>query len=288
MLRKLLIVTILFASLHMLAGCGGGILETISGIFGSEDGIIGDGDIFNSEDFSDIDVNLVHSFVRDGSGIARLENDNIIAYVLKSNFVEIERYFQNGSGNSVSVDTVDFSNMRIVEPIPNVGHRYEGTLQPALLSFNKLGFINDNSTAFFHYSENGLDDAMIVGGTKATNLPSGTVSYSGFNAISSNDSQKLFETGTFNMNIDFSNKSGNIIAKTETEQNISDLIGTTITVNLQDGSFQGFPQLSYDGQLMSATIYLNFHGEGAEGVSGLYYVNGNMHQYQGVIVGSKL
>ena len=288
MLKKFLIITVLFASLHMLAGCGGGILEAISGIFGSEDGVTGEGDTFNSEVFSDIDVNPVHTFTRDGSGVARIENDNITAYVLQSNFVEMERYFQNENSNSVSVDTVDFSNMRIVEPIPNVGHRYEGTVQPALLSFNKLGFINSNSTAFFHYSENGSDDAMIVGGTKATNLPSGSVSYSGFNAISSNDSQKFFETGSFSMNIDFGNKSGNIIAKTETEQNISDLIGTTITVNLQDGSFQGFPQLSYDGQLMSATIYLNFHGEGAEGVSGLYYVNGNTHQYQGVIVGSRL
>ena len=113
-------------------------------------------------------------------------------------------------------------------------------------------------------------------GPKATNLPSGNFSYTGYHGITTNLTNAGSD-GLFTMNVNFSDGTGSYSANTTTagatglngnitlDNTTGELSGTNLVLS---GSLGG---LDLTGK--TATLVGNFHGDGATDVSGVFFTD---------------
>ncbi len=150
-------------------------------------------------------------------------------------------------------------------------------------------FLEDDSSTQLISALNTSDNKKwtIVSGDAPSNLPIGIATYSGQNLIATTDNS-VSGGGTFTMSVDFDDDSGSLIATSTTAS--STLTGN-FTVDSSTGYFSGdnltlnAPALS--GGTSNAIIYGSFHGNGASGVSGLYYDDASAPLMNGAIIGTK-
>ena len=135
------------------------------------------------------------------------------------------------------------------------------------------------------YAGNSLAVELLVGGGKVSNIPNGEYTYTGTNLIAVRGDANP-DYGTFTMDVNFGSGSASLNGNTPT----STISGTGITVNRNDGTFAS-DSISITGtsKALSATgsIYGNFHGDRATGLTGIYHDNADSPTVAGAIAGSR-
>jgi len=151
---------------------------------------------------------------------------------------------------------------------------------------------NNSSTELTSAYDASADEKYtIVTGSKVTNLPTGDLDYTyqGQNLVAAtNNTDFNADGGSFSLTVNFDDRSGTISASTN-NQAVTSLSGP-FTVNTETGYFSG-DSLSLTAPNISGTstavITGSFHGDGATGVSGLYYDAGDNPLVNGAIIGSR-
>ena len=130
------------------------------------------------------------------------------------------------------------------------------------------------------YLTGGYDaNSQLIGvafGPKATNLPSGNFSYTGYHGITTNLTN-AGSSGLFTMNVNFTDGTGSYAGNTTTV-GVTGLNGN-ITLDNTTGELSG-TNLVLSGSLggldltgKTATLVGNFHGNGATDVSGIFFTD---------------
>lgn len=150
---------------------------------------------------------------------------------------------------------------------------------------------NASSTELISALDTALDEKYtIVRGDQVSNIPIGNAvyTYTGQNLVSAtNNSDFQAGGGTFSVSIKFSDMSGTITASSEVAN--ATLTGD-FSVDQETGYFSGenlvlnAPNLPPD---TAAIINGSFHGDGAIGISALYYDASDTPRVNGAIIGSQ-
>ena len=213
----------------------------------------------------------------DGAGIARAEittnGQTVSANVMAG---DINNYNTDPTG-VIDPSSVNYSGSN------QYGDFYAGTTTLNGITVDVVYYEDDAGETFIGYLEGNGTNAALAGGYKVSNIPSGTYNYAGTNIIGFRDGS-YFEEGTFAMAVDFTNGTAGLTGST----NSSTISGQGIQVNTANGTFSSNNlTLSGNGLSSSASIYGNFHGSGATGVTGLYADNGNVPVVAGAIAGRR-
>ena len=183
---------------------------------------------------------------------------------------------------------IEVSDLTLLTTTAN-GKVYNGNVTLNGDVYSVRMFTEDNSSTQLISALNTADSKKwtIVSGDAPSNLPSGTATYTGQNLISNTDNTNP-GGGSFTMSVNFSNNSGSLTA-TSTTANSS--LSGSFNIDPATGYFSGnnltlnAPALS--GGTSNAIIYGSFHGNGATGVSGLYYDDATAPLVNGAIIGTK-
>lgn len=213
----------------------------------------------------------------DGAGIARAEitanGQTVTANVMAG---DINNYNTDPTG-VIDPSGISFSGSN------QYGNFYSGRTTLNGITVDVVYYEDSGGDTFIGYLEGNGTNAALAGGYKASNMPSGVYNYAGTNIIGFRDGS-YFEEGTFAMAVDFTNGTAGLTGSTAT----STISGQGIQVNTSNGTFSGNNlTLSGNGVSTSASIYGNFHGSGATGVTGLYADNGNTPIVAGAIAGRR-
>lgn len=183
---------------------------------------------------------------------------------------------------------IEVSDLTLLTTTAN-GKVYNGNVTLNGDVYSVRMFTEDNSSTQLISALNTADSKKwtIVSGDAPSNLPSGIATYTGQNLISNTDNTNA-GGGSFTMSVDFSNNSGSLTATSTTA---SSSLSGNFNINPSTGYFSGnnltlnAPALA--GGTSNAIIYGSFHGNGATGVSGLYYDDAAAPLVNGAIIGTK-
>lgn len=143
-------------------------------------------------------------------------------------------------------------------------------------------FQDANGPVAIAYAESGGENFLMALGEKALNMPSGTYDYYGTNIIGLRNGS-FAENGTFAMTVNFDTGQAAVTGQTPLST-----VGGSLAVNTSAGTFQGSNlTLGFDGTNYSGSMYGNFHGGGAAGVTGIYHDNGGDPLFTGAIAGTR-
>ena len=138
------------------------------------------------------------------------------------------------------------------------------------------------AVALFGLEENNVA-TVVARGLTIRSIPRGVYTYDGTNAVIKRGAGNALNVGDFNMTVDFGARTGKLIA----ENSISSLTGN-FAVNVARGTYSGSElDFTAEGTGVKASIYGNFHGVSAAGVSGVYHDNAETPVYYGAIAGAR-
>lgn len=246
-----------FSALALLAACGGS----------------SDGSAANPT----VSAPTVLKVFSDGAGIARVEaTENGTTLSANVMSADVQAYSPDML-SAVDLSNVSFSSSN------QYGSFYDGIITVNGLPAYLLIYQDDMGKVLLGYGETAYGNAAIAAGEKVSGIPTGTYVYNGTNVIGFRDGS-YFEDGTFAMNVNFSTGTASLSGSTPN----STIGGTGISVNTSNGTFSGSNlTLSGNGLTSTASIYGNFHGAGATGVTGLYADNGSNPVIAGAIAGTR-
>ena len=136
--------------------------------------------------------------------------------------------------------------------------------------------------ALFGLEENNIATVVSRGST-AKSIPRGVYTYDGASAVIKRGVGNSINVGDFSMTVNFEAGTGNIRA-----QNPISLLTGNFAVNTARGRFSGTElDLTAEDTGVKASIYGNFHGVSATGVSGVYHDNADTPVYYGAIAGAR-
>jgi hypothetical protein len=172
------------------------------------------------------------------------------------------------------------------------GEVYGGTLMLNGNSYDVRMFTDNLSSTelITAYDASAGEKYTIVTGDQVSNLPTGnsTYTYEGQNLVAAtNNTDFSAGGGTFIMTVNFSTGAGQLTATSNTAA--TNLTGQFI-VDTSTGYFSGDDLALTAPNLQgptTAVITGSFHGDGAVGVSGLYYDAGDNPLVNGAIIGSR-
>ena len=146
-----------------------------------------------------------------------------------------------------------------------------------------IGYAKSDYQTFGYYGETASENAAASGGMKATNMPNGIHAYVGSNIVANRDGSNP-EFGTFTMGVNFDTKTASINGSTTS----TSIDATGMTVDTSAGTFNT-NNLTYrvNGITSQAKLEGLFHGNGATGVTGFYFVDVADPRTSGLIIGSK-
>lgn len=150
-------------------------------------------------------------------------------------------------------------------------------------------FTEDNSSTQLISALNTADSEKwtIVSGDAPSNLPSVIATYAGQNLISNTDNTNP-GGGSFTMSVDFANNSGSLSAiSTAASSSLSGSFNIDPSTDYFSGNNLTLTAMALSGGTSNAIIYGSFHGNGATGVSGLYYDDAAAPLVNGAIIGTK-
>lgn len=171
------------------------------------------------------------------------------------------------------------------------GEAYSGTVTLNGNSYDVRMFTDNNSSTelISAYDATAGEKYTIVTGDQASNIPTENLiySYDGQNLVSAtNNIDFSAEGGSFLMSVNFSTGTGQLTAESSSGE--ITLAGQFI-VDATSGYFSGDNLVLNAGTVLvnsPAVITGSFHGDGAVGVSGLYYDSGDSPVLNGAIIGS--
>ena len=180
----------------------------------------------------------------------------------------------------------DFGQFYIVT---RTGVASNGAALEIITAGETLNFVNLDYVAM---SIVGINDeaGVLSAGSKPTNLPNGTFSYSGVASVLSEDE---IGDGTVTVTANFSSKTANIVASVPANSGVNTLpyffSANNMAINTNDGSFHtGNGSIGITGQTSnSASIKGYFAGTNATGVHGVAYPNSDDDEIMGVFYGSR-
>lgn len=188
----------------------------------------------------------------------------------------------------LQIRTTDLSRLTATE----FGEVYTGEVLLNGTSYDVRMFTDSSSSVelISAFDATSNEKYTIVTGDLVSNIPSGDIEYTftGQNLVSATNNED-FEAGggSFSMAVNFSNMNGSLTATSATSM-------TTLTgafaIDTNTGYFSGenlvlnAPNLQPD---TPAVISGSFHGDGALGVSALYYDKSDTPLVNGAIIGSR-
>jgi len=215
------------------------------------------------------------SVFSDGAGVARYEDADVTLTAMAPNIQSVQP-----SGDDVAVDT---SRLKF-QGSYQYSDLYAGTLTVNGTPVNAEVYLDNGGEALVILAYDGQTGVLAAGGSKVSNIPSGEYTYLGTNGLGVRSTGVKY-IGTFSMSVNFTNGTAAISGST----NNSLFGGSGIAVNNATGTFQGSNlNLKVEGyDPMTASIYGNFHGNGATSVSGIYHDNNSNPIFAGAIAGSR-
>jgi hypothetical protein len=184
--------------------------------------------------------------------------------------------------NSGAVGAVDIVGGAIVAS-NQYGNFAEGTLNINGQLVPVTAYVDYNGVVSIAYASDGFRNVLLAGGYAASNMPSGTYTYSGTNVIGTRDGVYA-EDGTFTMAVNFDTGQAAISGGTP----LSLISGSNIAVNNANGTFSSSNiNLTIADVPLQGTINGNFHGNGAVGVTGIYHENDPDPIFAGAIAGTR-
>lgn len=229
-------------------------------------------------------VTVLETF-SDGSGVIRAEVADAGETTVVHAMVPQAQHLAAELNASVS----GADQLLSVDHVEQTGVNEHGTIYAGNLSVNGAqvrGIIYEDYDypVGIGYVENEDANILLTTGEKATDIPTGTYTYTGTHVVGYRDASAL-EDGTFEMQVDFTNGQADIDAET---------FGTFVTgrnmrVDTRQGTFSS-DDITIDqngGQEVSGSIHGSFHGAGAKGVTGLYHDNAANPAVAGAIAGNR-
>ena len=216
-------------------------------------------------------------------------------------------YISNESATANPSGYIEFTELGKVQPRlvygPHAGASEEtvtdGRLYHGTFSTERyVIYVNDDAPVSFVITQGTVaknplsvipeyDFTFMAAGKEVSNIPAGNMdlSFGGLNNVLKNGD---VEAGGFTMTVNFSDASVKTLSATT---NTSAVTGSDIPITIDDGAFTGDVTLSgqfFGGGSISGKINGNFHGDGATGVTGIYYdTQGPATDYFGAIAGSR-
>ena len=124
---------------------------------------------------------------------------------------------------------------------------------------------------------------VVARGTTFSSIPRGVYTYDGASAVIKRGVGNTLNVGDLEMTVNFEVGTGQVRA-----QNPISLLTGNFTVNTARGTYSGRElDLTAEGSEVKASIYGNFHGVSATGVSGVYHDNAETPIYYGAIAGAR-
>lgn len=252
--------TFLFASLSMLAACGGS------------------GTSSPTANFSTLTV------TGSGEGLARgVTSDGRQALVFSSNIVELVAAANSSASNNLSVSASDFP---IVSTNGNVVLR-QGTGTAGGFTFNVRAMEDtrvSNAGVVFIEDAAGSADTTIVSGAAYSNAPqSGAYTYNGTQTSTPRSNIAPNAIGTFTMTADFGAQT---FSYSGSSGNLS--VSSTGSLDTANGRFAANNASINDaGTAYTGTMHGLLHGSAATSTSGIFYTNSSYPQYTGAFIGSR-
>lgn len=178
---------------------------------------------------------------------------------------------------------VDFDDLNVFLT-DSLGDYYSGTATIAGQTATISAFKDRTAGTTIISAYDGSDKTVIASGTAVSNIPSGTYTYNGTNLVARMDNSWQAR-GTFTMNVDFGAGTGTLSGNsTGTVTSINGSVSINTTTGEYSGT--GLTIVSPDGTT-NAKIYGSFHGNGATGVSGIYFEDATTPLINGAIVGAR-
>ena len=273
------------------------VLTIFSGVLMSCHHYHGDGHGRRTIHYWDDDYH--HRYYRDKDYARR--NTNIINPITLKKFeddVGVAHFNERVDNESISshIITGDIDNFQIVRTNPlilsNLNMQSE-TAKTETLTGNLNVYGSDQAVTMYKDKASGAvvlfgmkenNIATVLGrGTAIISIPRGVFTYDGANAVIKRGATNTLNAGDFTMTANFEAGTGQIMAQTP----ISMLTGN-FAINGTRGTYSGTElDLTAEGTAVKASIYGNFHGAGATGVSGVYHDNADTPIYFGAIAGAR-
>ena len=222
----------------------------------------------------------------DVAGVARgVASDGSRSVVISPDIAEVV-----SSANSTTqqqIDGINASDFPIVQELSTNANLREGALSfdafPGVvmnvLAIEDLG--SDSAVVLLSIPTYG--NAVIASGTPLTNIPSGNFTYSGTLGTGFRSVNPQIEYGSFLLTANFNNGTF-----TFDGSSLSDELSGSGNVNLVNGDLSSNNiTMITSGTNRTASMYGQFHGNGATGVSGVFHSNEASPVYSGAFVGSR-
>jgi hypothetical protein len=185
---------------------------------------------------------------------------------------------------------IEITDLSFLDSTPT-GEVYSGTLTLNGNSYDVRMFTDDLSSTELISAFDALagEKYTIVTGDQVSNIPTENIyTYGGQNLVAAtNNDDFTAGGGSFEMTVNFSTGAGQLTATSNTAA--TNLTGQFI-VDTSTGYFSGDDLALTAPNLQSPTTAVitgSFHGDGAVGVSGLYYDAGDDPLVNGAIIGSR-
>ena len=242
-----------------------------------------------------------HQPYRDRDGLRTQRTDNIIIPKKLKKFADdagVAHFSERVDNMSTSshIITGDIDNFQIIRTNPlilsNLNMQSE-TTKTATLTGNLNVYGNDQTVTMYKDKASGavallgMEDnsiaSIISRGDAIKSIPRGVYTYDGGSVVIKRGAGNTPNVGDFSMTANFEAGTGQITA----ENPISTLTGN-FAINRSNGTYSGTElDLTAESIEVKASIYGNFHGVGAAGVSGVYHDNVDTPVYYGAIVGAR-
>ena len=236
---------------------------------------------------------LLDSFA-DGSGVIRgTFSDDGTEITLTAIVPEAEQIAGTPVDGDLGAEELDFTP--VGDPRGDIADGFFQDIEGTVNGTPLVGtvYIGENQAVTIVNLEAGGVNVLAAGGEAIPNVPSGLFTYSGGSIIKSlNENGDLYEEGLFTMSVDFDEAEITAFGAEDIGGDNGVYLpvdGPTIPVNMSTGEFEfdGLGAYINEGALESGmTIQGTFHGDGATGVSGVFYDNDPTPNYGGAIAGT--
>ena len=219
----------------------------------------------------------------DGGGVATgIRSDGSRSVVIAPEIVSIVESANNT--NEDDLDDITVSDLSVVQTFQSNANLRSGAITIDGIVFN-VTIIEDlggNSELFFQEIPN-IGNFLFTNGTPLGSVPIGMFNYNGTFAAGLRSIDPLIEYGNFTMSADFVNATFSFNGSTA----LDNLSGNGF-ININNGSISSNNMIFTTGSTSrEASIYGNFHGSTAQGVSGIFHTNELDPSFAGGFVGSR-
>ena len=219
----------------------------------------------------------------DGGGVATgVRSDGARSVFISPDIAEVVQAANSTSQEDLT--DINRSDFPIVQVLPSNANMRQGAMTVDGIVFNVTVFedLGDNSQVALLEIPNSAN-AIISGGSPLGTIPTGGFTYSGTLGTGLRDIDPQIELGNFTMNTNFNNGTFSFNGST-----LSDTLVGNGFIDVNNGSLSSNNlSLTTSGTSRTATMYGNFHGGSAQGVSGLFHSNEANPTHSGGFAGSR-